>query len=64
MIRNKSDIFTVDQDINRKKNGKLWQQCSIPPFFCLIPRSTEKKTTLDLFLKSIRILLVFDFDHI
>ena len=28
MIRNKSNIFSVDQGINRKKNGKLLQQCA------------------------------------
>ena len=28
MIRNKSNIFSVDRGINRKKNGKLLQQCA------------------------------------
>ena len=28
MIRNKSNIFGVDRGINRKKNGKLLQQCA------------------------------------
>ena len=28
MIRNQSNIFLVDRGINRKKNGKLLQQCA------------------------------------
>ena len=28
MIRNKSNICSVDRGINRKKNGKLLQQCA------------------------------------
>ena len=28
MIRNKSNIFSVDRGINRKKNGKRLQQCT------------------------------------
>ena len=28
MIRNQSNIFSVDRGINRKKNGKLLQQCA------------------------------------
>ena len=56
MIRNKSNIFSVDRGIKRKKNGKfLLQQCStridavFRPF--LIPRSTEKVLPVDSFLK-------------
>ena len=47
MIRNKSNIFSVDRGINRKKNGKLLQialraliQFSV--VFWLIHRSAEK----------------------
>ena len=29
MIRNQSNIFSVDRGINRKKNGKLLQQCAM-----------------------------------
>ena len=28
MIRNESNIFSVDRGINRKKNGKRLQQCA------------------------------------
>ena len=28
MIRNKSNIFSVERGINRKKNGKRLQQCA------------------------------------
>ena len=55
MIRNKSNIFSVDGGINWKRNRKLLQQCpmGIDAFsvhFWLKAGSTEK--ILDSFLKS------------
>ena len=48
MIRNKSNIFTVDRGVNRKKTGKLLQQCTtrtdavFPPFDTSINRKNIK----------------------
>ena len=46
-LRNKSNIFSVDRGINRKKDGKLLQQCAtrIDAVFCpyLVDTSINRK---------------------
>ena len=61
MIRNKSNIFSVDRGINRKKNGKLLQQNAtridavFRPFFGWY---LDQPKILDSFLKSICYMLM------
>ena len=56
MIRNKSYILSDDQGINRKKNGKLLQQCALMQFSALFVVDTSiNEKLLNLFLKSFNI---------
>ena len=50
---NKSDIFSFDRGINRKKNGNLLQQCStrIDAVFRSFLVDTSEKKMLDSFIK-------------
>ena len=51
MIRNKSYILSDDQGINRKKNGKLLQQCALMQFSALFVVDTSiNEKLLNLFL--------------
>ena len=43
MIRNKFNIFSVNRDINRKKNGKRLQQCATRIDAVFRPFLVEKK---------------------
>ena len=58
MMRDKSNIFSVDRGINRKKNGKLLQQCAtrIDAIFraFLVDTSINRKNIRS-FLKSFNI---------